>query len=94
MFEVKISVSLPCRTSPLKYDASGPCPFSLFCNAIYLYAENAPGCYKRKENPTTPRKNSYQYTDIPKHALRRFIKNTAHLVLKILRRDFTRKKES
>jgi hypothetical protein len=43
MFEVKMSVSRPCRISPLKYDANGPCPFLSFCNAWYLYAEKAPG---------------------------------------------------
>ena len=43
MFEVKMSVSRPCRISPLKYDANGPCPVLSFCNAWYLYAEKAPG---------------------------------------------------
>ena len=36
MFEVKMSVSRPCKTSPLKYDARGPMPVSSFCKAIYL----------------------------------------------------------
>lgn len=37
MFEVKISVSLPWRTSPLKYEERGPWPSLSFCKAIYLY---------------------------------------------------------
>jgi hypothetical protein len=38
MFDVKMSVSRPCRISPLKYDAKGPRPvlFS-FCKAMYLF---------------------------------------------------------
>lgn len=36
MLEVKISVSAPPNTSPLKYDANGPTPFRSFCNAMYL----------------------------------------------------------
>ena len=43
MFEVKMSVSRPCRTSPLKYEANGPRPVLSFCSAWYLYAEKAPG---------------------------------------------------
>lgn len=34
MFEVKMSVSRPWRTSPLKYDAKGPCPVESFCRAM------------------------------------------------------------
>jgi hypothetical protein len=36
MLLVKMSVSRPCRTSPLKYEASGPIPRSSFCRAMYL----------------------------------------------------------
>lgn len=37
MLDVKMSVSRPWRTSPLKYDANGPFPvFLSFCRAIYL----------------------------------------------------------
>lgn len=37
MLDVKMSVSRPWRTSPLKYDANGPLPvFLSFCRAIYL----------------------------------------------------------
>ena len=50
MFDVKMSVSLPCKTSPLKYEASGPEPYLSFCNAMYLYAENAPGWYLEVSN--------------------------------------------
>lgn len=31
-----MSVSRPCNTSPLKYDANGPIPILSFCRAIYL----------------------------------------------------------
>lgn len=40
IFEVKMSVSRPCRISPLKYDASGPTPLSSFWRAMYLYSYN------------------------------------------------------
>jgi hypothetical protein len=36
MLLVKMSVSRPWRTSPLKYDAKGPIPRSSFWSAIYL----------------------------------------------------------
>ena len=33
MFDVNMSLSWPCRTSPLKYDTKGPCPVLSFCSA-------------------------------------------------------------
>lgn len=40
MLDVKMSVSRPWRTSPLKYDAKGPFPvFLSFCRAIYLHMD-------------------------------------------------------
>jgi uncharacterized protein YbcV (DUF1398 family) len=42
----------------------------------------------RKISPRTTIKKTYQYADISKHTFRGFIKDTAHLVLKVLCRDF------
>ena len=89
MFEVKISVSCPCKTSPLKYDAKGPTPFLLFWRAIYLYAEKAPGLWRAfiRERLIEMEACSHQYADVPEEWFGRLIEDIRDLVLEILRSD-------